>query len=143
MVPGAPVFDFVTSQKSLARPHWPQWLQQTLRGQGLRLASAIDWLAGRWVPGTVGPQTAFYIGNGQLLRFSNDGEAGRDRGRPTGTGAGIGAVPSLRQILTPGQKSVALHPFQPQVFWLNLEKSASVSWWRTATASQESSGWTV
>jgi hypothetical protein len=44
-VPGAPVSAGLGTQKSLVMPHWPQTLQQTLSGQGLRSAS-IDMLAG-------------------------------------------------------------------------------------------------
>ena len=65
---------------------WPQTSQQAFNGQGFRVAMLVP-AAGAVVPGFWGPQTA-----------------------PV-TGAGIGAVPELRQILVPIQRLV--HPFQP------------------------------
>lgn len=63
-VPGAPVSDLLTAQKSSVKPHWPQTLQQTFNGQGfsvLIFAGAVIGF-GRMVPFFVGPQIAFYQG---------------------------------------------------------------------------------
>lgn len=58
-VPGAPVSDLLTTQKSSVIPHWPQILQQTFNGQGLSMLMLVD-ADGCTVPFFVGPQTAFY-----------------------------------------------------------------------------------
>ncbi|KAH8629875.1 glycoside hydrolase family 18 protein [Alternaria alternata] len=46
-VPGAPVSDLEITQKSSVMPHWPQILQQTFSGQGLRVARSVP--ADGWV----------------------------------------------------------------------------------------------
>jgi hypothetical protein len=75
-VPGAPVSAGLGMQKSCVVPHWPQTLQQALRGHEFRSAR-VDMSAGLLVPGTCGPQTALE------------------------TGAGIGGEPVERQMLPP------------------------------------------
>jgi hypothetical protein len=53
------------------------------------------------------------------------------------TGAGIGGVPELRQILTPTQRFV--HPFQPHVWLLKLISWLTVREYTAAMAAQLSS----
>lgn len=75
-VPGFPAGPVWFVQYLGVIPHWPQILQQTLSGQGLRAAMAVP-LVGISVPGTVGPHTEFAIA------------------------LGIGGSPVLRQMLKP------------------------------------------
>ena len=75
-VPRLPNLPVVGTQNSPVIPHWPQMLQQALRGQGLRSLILLP-VGGCSVPGTVGPQMAPFWG------------------------AGKGASPSLKHILTP------------------------------------------
>jgi hypothetical protein len=50
-VPGAPVVDFETVQKSLVIPHWPQMLQHAFSLHGFKSANLVP-LVGFAVPGT-------------------------------------------------------------------------------------------
>ena len=49
-VPGAPVSDLETTQKSSVVPHWPQMLQQTFSGHGLSEVKFVP-CGGRTVSG--------------------------------------------------------------------------------------------
>ena len=110
-VPGAPVGDSLTVQKSGVVPHWPKISQHALSGQGLRV-EILTPAAGANVPGFCGPQTAL------------------------GMVTGIGGAPVLRHIRLPACKSE--QPIQPQVLLLKLAKSSRVRLYAAAMAEQES-----
>lgn len=100
------------TQKSDVVPHWPHILQQTLSGQGFISVILVP-TGGVSVPGTVGPQTAF------------------------ATGAGIGAAPELRHILTPTSSNE--QPFHAQVCLLYSSTFSIVRPFEAAIAEQLSS----